>query len=781
MNPTTATQPRSSVTRKWRDEPENDLDMNDQRNNPFRSLGPELRAITGRLKDLLRLSLDRAAVHATDPDRYPLDVTRASIERAALTYIERLAPERRRKLDTRMRRWLDDARSPLHRRTARWSGFGLDDRTPILARPAAKGHLEAPRLSPTRIAEALRMLRSDRAVQKPTADLKRRREFTRPALAVADERSQPIEVAERLAYAEALEHFRPTSIEQRYIVLGGGSGELGAPTSPETVYRGGRIRRYENGIIVWSETTGAWEITGSILDKWEDMEAVEAANFPVNAAFSVSGGGLLTPGGRFQGFERVIVTEHAQHGTWAVRIGPVVARWLDRAQSSDLGYPVADEEPIPGGVAQSFVGGRIFWSIDPETGLEHLADVHGPIFVKYEALRREGSDSGSAVVAIPRYPQADERTIFDGTVRVQSFDNLTITWSEDAGAHAVWGPAEDFLLDELERPLRRGWNLGIPIRDIEYRPGGQRAWVRCEHGAIFVFWDRYDQPQVFAFDEGSWNLWLSEDAEYGSLGLPFMFAMRGWGTYRAELQKPEWFTCDDDDRLTAFEGGYIHQEATGALTIRRAFETLRCRLTRVRCGHETAPAGTDEFGVGGVVVGPDLQVRRFGPTRVGDFITGIDRPVSVSLWDFDVARAGWFQSWPKSCLIQIVPYEDDDGNFVTFLADYQQEVVDAIISVVLGDQQLTAADQALLMQLFGTTDVTSLGGGPVAAAMAAAASVLVEWSNEVLEDEVFPVVTMGRTVPTLLYQDIWGLIPPETHRVDGHGGWYEIDVQWSIS
>ncbi|MGP6175470.1 LGFP repeat-containing protein [Corynebacterium sp. A21] len=62
------------------------------------------------------------------------------------------------------------------------------------------------------------------------------------------------------------------SIRDRWLELGGATGELGLPVISEQLAPDGvgRFTVFERGLIYWSPTTGAVEITGSMLAQWAD-------------------------------------------------------------------------------------------------------------------------------------------------------------------------------------------------------------------------------------------------------------------------------------------------------------------------------------------------------------------------------------------------------------------------------------------------------------------------------------------------------------------------------
>ncbi|HEY5952334.1 MAG TPA: hypothetical protein VIV40_42845, partial [Kofleriaceae bacterium] len=124
-------------------------------------------------------------------------------------------------------------------------------------------------------------------------------------------------------------------IDAKYRMLGGCSSFLGRPTTAETATPDGvgRYSVFEHGSIYWSPSTGAFEVHGSIRDKWAAL-----------------------------GWEAGL-----------------------------LGYPLTDERATPDGVGRYnvFSGGSVYWS--PSTG---AFEVHGVIRDKYAEVGWEAGALG---------------------------------------------------------------------------------------------------------------------------------------------------------------------------------------------------------------------------------------------------------------------------------------------------------------------------------------------------------------------------------------------------
>jgi uncharacterized protein with LGFP repeats len=71
-------------------------------------------------------------------------------------------------------------------------------------------------------------------------------------------------------------------IDKKYAGLGGSSSLLGAPVEKEkpTTDGIGRLQYYENGAIYWSPATGAHEVRGDILKKWQEYHFEQGLGYP---------------------------------------------------------------------------------------------------------------------------------------------------------------------------------------------------------------------------------------------------------------------------------------------------------------------------------------------------------------------------------------------------------------------------------------------------------------------------------------------------------------------
>lgn len=214
------------------------------------------------------------------------------------------------------------------------------------------------------------------------------------------------------------------AIEARYLALGGSLGVLGARSGDEQCGSrdGGCQRSYENGIIVWTTTTGAHGVHGSVLDTWRGTGSENGPlGYPVTELSCT-----LDHGGCYQRFQYGSVVSGSVWGTHGIK-GAIGAKWNETGQTRGyLGFPVSDElcGMIHGGCLQSFGSGRIAWS--PATGAHA---VHHEINSRWES---EGDVDGSL-----GYP-VSEQEITDGTI-VQHFQGGAIVYTAANSSFVVGG------------------------------------------------------------------------------------------------------------------------------------------------------------------------------------------------------------------------------------------------------------------------------------------------------------------------------------------------------
>lgn len=127
------------------------------------------------------------------------------------------------------------------------------------------------------------------------------------------------------------------------------------------------------------------------------------------------------------------------------------------------------------GRARDYQNGSVYWT--PQTGAH---EVHGDIRVKWAQLGGHRGFLG--------YPATDETGTPDGRGRFNHFENGSIYWTPQRGAHEVHGAIRDLW-------ARMGWErskLRYPVSDEMGMPGGRLS--RFEGGE--VRWTPADGPHA---------------------------------------------------------------------------------------------------------------------------------------------------------------------------------------------------------------------------------------------------------------------------------------------
>lgn len=231
--------------------------------------------------------------------------------------------------------------------------------------------------------------------------------------------------------------------------------------------------------------------------------------------------------------------------------------------NSSLGQLTGAEYAVPGGRAQNFTGGRMYWS--PTTGAH---EVHGAILGHYLSLGGPSSALG--------LPTTDESPSADGTGRYNNFaSGGAVYWSPTVGAHEVHGA-----IDSTWGVL--GWEMGAqgyPRTDEQPTVDRIGRYNDFQNGSIY--WTPTTGAQ--SIQGAIRDKWAQNQWETGFLGYPLT------------NEQP---SADGVGRYNDMQGGAIYwSPATGAHSVHGAI-----RDTWAAQGWETGPLGypiSDEYAVAG--------------------------------------------------------------------------------------------------------------------------------------------------------------------------------------
>lgn len=167
-------------------------------------------------------------------------------------------------------------------------------------------------------------------------------------------------------------------IKKKYDALGGRSGFLGKPLTDETGTPDGigRYNVFDNGSIYWSPNTAAHEVHGNIRNKWQQFGWEQGVlGYPATDETTTPDGV-----GRYNHFENGSIYWTQQTDAWEVH-GSIRDKWATLGwERSSLGYPTSDEHNLPGGGRVSkFQHGRICWRQDRGAWVETQSFVKPPV------------------------------------------------------------------------------------------------------------------------------------------------------------------------------------------------------------------------------------------------------------------------------------------------------------------------------------------------------------------------------------------------------------------
>ncbi|MBB2934681.1 uncharacterized protein with LGFP repeats/GH25 family lysozyme M1 (1,4-beta-N-acetylmuramidase) [Amycolatopsis bartoniae] len=247
----------------------------------------------------------------------------------------------------------------------------------------------------------------------------------------------------------------PDKIQAHYTGLGATTSTLGSPVGAEYSVASGWAQDYDHGTIYYSPNTGAYAVTGPILDRYRQLGGPAALGFPTSDTTATADGT-----GQYTTFGITSIYTTPNTGTHLIK-GDIRAKWLALGAEQTLGYPTTDESTTPDGVGRynhfsASGGASIYWS--PNTGAHNI---QGPIRDKWAAL---GWETGLG------YPTTDQTTTPDGTGRYNHFSlaaGASIYWTANTGAHSIQGAIRD-----KWTALGREKTLGYPTTDESTTPDG---------------------------------------------------------------------------------------------------------------------------------------------------------------------------------------------------------------------------------------------------------------------------------------------------------------------
>lgn len=304
---------------------------------------------------------------------------------------------------------------------------------------------------------------------------------------------------------------------------------LGMPASNEMVSSYGVIQNFEKGRAYWSQSTGAKYLRNGTAIHGSYINAGGTGSqlgFPITDEFET---GL--PGSAAVKFynEKTnkwnLIEWTSNGGTHRVYLNGAIGGDWENGSLKWLGSPIGGESYVGGavdGYMQSFKGGDIGWS--QSTGLKY---VRGAIGEHYRANNALHGKLGK--------PVTNEVKSTNGYIFRQDFKNgnisRSIVWSPSRGATEVYNNGA---IGSLWRNIgaENSW-LGAPrINEQGLKRGG--AWQNFDNGTIF--WSPQNGAHIVGFGT-IWDAWSDYGRENGQMGYPTSGSWRaGDGTIRQNFE-----------------------------------------------------------------------------------------------------------------------------------------------------------------------------------------------------------------------------------------------------
>ena len=142
-------------------------------------------------------------------------------------------------------------------------------------------------------------------------------------------------------------------IRGRWAELGYQGGIMGYPTGPEVYDGRGWYQNYEGGAIIGTDNTGFWESTGGIRERWSQIGYQSGfMGYPTSAV-------VWDGRGYWQNYENGAIIGTDATGYWESK-GGIRGRYSQIGfQNSSLGYPISPEYYDGRGWYQNYEGGAI--------------------------------------------------------------------------------------------------------------------------------------------------------------------------------------------------------------------------------------------------------------------------------------------------------------------------------------------------------------------------------------------------------------------------------------
>lgn len=292
---------------------------------------------------------------------------------------------------------------------------------------------------------------------------------------------------------------------------------------------------FDNGTIIWTESTGAHVILfGDVFNRWKQLGGS-------TGILGVPTGEAVTEGSdnrTWQTFRSGIIIHSSQTGVWDLQNGPIFNKWRESGGSlGQLGKPTS------GVIISNTMRKQNF-----ERGSIVRRNSSSPTYIVKDNIHKTWSTSeNQSILKVPTGDQVIESDgriwqYFDGGLAMQIGDSVYII--ESGVFHNTWKSAGG-----------SNGSLGKPTSNKTTESG--RSWQTFERGIILR---KQNSSAGYAMYYGEvYNRWRQTGGGNGTLGLP----------------TSNMYNESDDRTWQAFEQGYIiSSKTTGAWDIVGGFYTF---------------------------------------------------------------------------------------------------------------------------------------------------------------------------------------------------------------
>jgi LGFP repeat len=291
----------------------------------------------------------------------------------------------------------------------------------------------------------------------------------------------------------------------------------------------------------------AFEIHGGIRDRWENTRGLAGLLGPLVSDESNGS----APGSRRNSFEQGVIYWSVSSGAWEIPGRPSLDYDRLGGSASVLRLPVGSPEKIPGGTVQRFQGGNLYYRTDATRAYE----VHGDILRHYLATGGHASwgfpasDEEAVLVAntnslIPELSGARQSRF--------EWQQTTFFWSPSTGTHQVQGAILAAYLASGGPGMpndNKFSGLGLPITDETDVPAwsGFGRFNGFQHGSIVWKGGVAQICPEFKIRLGLVQTEEDEGIGQGENDLYFRINLTVNGTTEVAMRVPNRGSFDDDD------------------------------------------------------------------------------------------------------------------------------------------------------------------------------------------------------------------------------------------